>query len=393
MSLRSVTARRLGVSAAPVIACLVLFLVGVAVIIIMYRQGQDNQAALTSATDELAATKSKLAQEGGRRKEWEDAVGVPSQRVDLLLREEEKTDFMAYLSGIESRQRNTRSAFESALSRMEKARAAANSAIEDLDKNDKQTEERIRSTIKKVYATQDRTETTKKTMADTLMTEQERTDKAMKGLEAYQEEYDETVRRIAAEKDALIKKYSRVEEELHPPPSKKILADGRIAAADVVTGIVSIDLGLDDRVRPGMVFKVFRQDEAGALIEKGKIRVTHVIHTHRSLAGTIEIKDVGYPFVQGDLIDAPDFPEIKKIILIGTFDEDRGHSREEVVGYIKKYGGIVVEEVDIDTDFVVAGDLSEDREEWREKVVAARDYRVPIMRLRQFLKYVSEYIY
>ena len=383
----------MGASTAAFVVCLILVVLGLVVVIVMHGQGKDNRAALASAIEKLNATKSDLGTESGKLKQWEDAVGVPAQRVDLLLREEEKADFMAYLAGVESRQRNTRSAFDSAYSRMEKARASTNSAIEDLDKNDKQTEERIRSTTKKVYDTLDKTETTKKTMANTLSKEQERTDKALKGLEAYQEEHDATVKRIAAEKDALIEKSSRVTAELHPPPSKRIVADGRIAAADVVTGIVSIDLGLDDRVRPGMVFKVFRQDEAGALIEKGKIRVTHVVHTHRSIAGTIEIKDVGYPFVQGDLIDAPDFPEIKKAILIGTFDEDRGHSREEVVGYIRKYGGIVVQEVDIDTDFVVAGDLSEDREEWRRTVIAARDYRVPIMRLTQFLKYVSEYIY
>jgi len=387
------TRRRLGASPAAFVACLLLVVASGIIIGVMYGKGEDNKEALAQAIDKLDATKGDLAKQSAELKKWEDAVGVPVQRVAVLLREEEKADFMAYLARVESVQRNTSSAFESTYSRMNKARDDANNAIEDLDKNNQQTEESIRSTIKKVYATQDRTETTKTTMADTLSKEQDRTDKALKGLEAYQQEHDGTVKRIAAEKDALIEKFSRVETELHPPPSKKIVADGRIAAADVVTGIVSIDLGLDDRVRPGMVFKVFRQDEAGALIEKGKIRVTHVVHTHRSIAGTIEIKDVTYPFVQGDLIDAPDFPEIKKVILIGTFDEDTGHSREEVIGFITKYGGVVVDEVDIDTDFVVAGDLGEDREKWRRMVVAARDYRVPIMRLRRFLNYVSDYIY
>lgn len=393
MHMRSMTRRRRGASVAALVVCLILVVLGGVVIGLMYNEGQKNQVALDKAIDDLGAVQSKLVQEGDSLKTWEDAVAVPIQRVDLLLKEAERTDFMAYVARVESRQRNTRGAFESTLSRMEKARDDANSAIQDLDKNDKRTETTIRSTMKKIYTTQDKTERTKKTMADTLAKEQERTDKSLDNLEAYQKEYDGATSRIRSEKNALIEKYSRVEAELHPPPSTKIVSDGRISAADVVTGIVSIDLGLEDRVRPGMVFKVFRQDEAGALIEKGKIRVTHVVHANRSIAGTIEIKDIGVPFVQGDLIDAPDFPEVKKIILIGTFDEDTGHSRDEVIGYITKYGGIVVQDVDVDTDFVVAGDLSEGRGEWKDTVVAARDYRVPIMRLRQFLKYVSDYIY
>ena len=77
MSLRPMIGRRLGASAAPLIACLILVLVGGVIIAMMYSKGQDYQAELDKAIDDLKAKQAKLAQESGNLEAWEEAVALP----------------------------------------------------------------------------------------------------------------------------------------------------------------------------------------------------------------------------------------------------------------------------------------------------------------------------
>ena len=393
MSCRLLRSSRRGASPAPIIVCVVIVLAGAIVSYFMYRNGEERLAELNKKKEELASVQGKLAGAREALAEWDETIGVPVHTAETLMKEAEQPTYLAYQKYIQDTSEDAQRKFDEARTRLDRTRQAADAAIENLSRKNEEKKKQIEATLRKIYTTLDNVESTKATLARTLAKEKDNARQAKERLQEYETQFQDAKGRLAKEEEALREKLDVVEKALHPPPSKVIQADGHIIHADTATGIVSIDLGIADRARPGMVFKVFRQDEAGALIEKGKIRVTDVNHPNMSLCGTIEITDAAYPFVHGDMVEAPNFPEVKKFILIGEFDPDKGYDRQEILGMIKRYGGEVVDLVDVDTDFIVAGDLSEDRPEWKKMIADARDYRVPILRLKEFVRYVGKYVH
>ena len=390
---KSLSSRRLGVSPAPVAVCLVIFAVGGLLTWWMIKDGEDYKAQLDSKTKELEQTLQQLEGSLGTLGRWEDMVGMSPDTADRLLRESNQRDLMNYTEHMRDIRDKALKGLETAQDELTRTREEADRTVADLSRNTKTMREKIERTLASVYETKERIEKTKASLGKSMEMERERATASDRQLVAFKEGLDKRVAFIQRGVGALRDKIVRVEGELNPPPRAVVEADGRIWHADPGAGIVTINLGLKDRVRRGMVFKVFRQDRAGAMVEKGQIRVTDVTGPHLSVGGTIEIADPLYPFVEGDMVEAPNFPQVKRFVLIGEFLEDEGYSRMEVEGMIREYGGGVMEEVDVDTDFLVVGDLSEERSEWASQLVAAREYRVRILRVPQLVNYVGDYIH
>ncbi|MFH0965324.1 MAG: BRCT domain-containing protein, partial [Planctomycetota bacterium] len=324
--------------------------------------------------------------------QWQALVRMSAETAAARLKDSKQDNLANYSEFMIGSRNQALSNLDQTKTRLEQTRKAADKTVDDLAKNIRTMRDNINRTFASVYQTEDKVEQTRKTLGNALTKERQAASEADRALKAFQDEFEKRSGVMERGLTALNDKIARVDSELNPPPRPVTEADGRIESADPATGIVTINLGVIDRVRRGMVFKVFRTDRAGAMVEKGKIRVTEVSGPRLSAAGTIEITDLAYPFVAGDMIEAPNFPEVKKFVLVGAFPEDKGYSRAEIEGMIADYGGIVVDEVDVDTDFIIVGDLSEKRPEWTEKIVGAREYRVRILRVPQLVDYIGPYI-
>jgi len=132
-------------------------------------------------------------------------------------------------------------------------------------------------------------------------------------------------------------------------------ADGKILVVEAALNTATIDIGMKHGVRSGMVFKVYRPDETGERVDKGRIRIRRA----RADVSIAEIVDTegSEAVIPGDSLDSPLFPEGQAFCVIGIFPKKKDYlyTRWEVIEAIEQFGGRVVEKVDLNTDYVVFG--------------------------------------
>ncbi|MFH0965323.1 MAG: hypothetical protein V2A58_15085 [Planctomycetota bacterium] len=133
-------------------------------------------------------------------------------------------------------------------------------------------------------------------------------------------------------------------------------ADGSIIFVRAALGVTTIDLGEKQGVKAGMVFKVFRRDETGERIDKGRVRV-RTTEANASVASVVDTAR-DHPMIPGDLIETPLYPEGARFCIIGLFPKKKTnyvYSFEDLAKMIENFGGIVVPDVTLDTDYVIEG--------------------------------------
>ncbi len=150
--------------------------------------------------------------------------------------------------------------------------------------------------------------------------------------------------------------------ERHQPD----LVDGKVAYPDgEITRVVDdeicyINLGAGNRVMPDQRFSVYTTS-GDAEGPKAKVIVKQVLEETSECVITwlLDPKD---PVTPGDLIANVAFDESRTytFLVIGRFDMHGGNDptkegREQIIAMIHQFGGKVVDEIDIDVDFVVMG--------------------------------------
>ena len=240
------------------------------------------------------------------------------------------------------------------------------------------------------------------------------------------EAFEEVKRKMTFDLDTIREKSRLIVERLRMAKGAHPDIDGHIVYNDSPRRMVSIDLGSDEGVKPGMVFRVYRFTRTGERIDKGRIRVRTVernsatatiisaigIEMEKALAGAEEEEEeevsteVTYlvrpfkprPIVEGDYIESIFFPSGGNFIVIGNFNNVRFSSHEkdfrydkiELVELVKRYGGQVQTEVTLDTNYSVEGtrDLGDPVS---EKVFSElREFRVQTIPVRDFLFYLPD---
>lgn len=144
--------------------------------------------------------------------------------------------------------------------------------------------------------------------------------------------------------------------------------DGRVVEV-AKNNVVYISLGLGDRIVNGMTFEVYdknegipRSSEGDETLPMGKASIEVI----RSSPGSSECKVIkvqpGQQIFNGDLLANLVYdPNIKiRFHVYGDFDLDQNgvanaNETEQVKRLITQWGGIVVDKIDIDTDFVIMG--------------------------------------
>ncbi len=230
------------------------------------------------------------------------------------------------------------------------------------------------------------------------------------------------------------KQFDAVQEKLRgtrPDVNKPVLsqADGHIIRLPGA-GVCFIDLGQGDQLIAGMTFEVYDRNEGippigdpntDVALPKGKasIEVTRVGAT--SSECRVVNSTPGQAITEGDIIAnlVYDKNTKNKFLVYGAFDLDRdgkatAQDSEVVKRLITQWGGDVVPDINVDTDFVVLGVepvipslTKEERDDPIQKAIydkavadseayqnisnKARDYRIPILNQNRFLYLIGYY--
>ncbi len=149
---------------------------------------------------------------------------------------------------------------------------------------------------------------------------------------------------------------------------EEALVDGLINQVNAIDNEVMLSIGREQKAVLGMTFAVYgdaidiRADENGEYpVGKAVVEIVRVEQTF-SRARVIQ-SSAGNPIVRGDVIANAIYDPTKtyKFVVDGLFDTDGDgiHSRferETLEALIERWGGILVDEISGDTDFVVLGE-------------------------------------
>lgn len=164
----------------------------------------------------------------------------------------------------------------------------------------------------------------------------------------------------------IMKRAQQEVRDIMPPPDPEVLAqraDGKIILIDDQAQVVHLNIGHDQHVYRGLTFTVY--DRSGAVPKDGKgkaeIEVFDVADTY--CAARITKSDSKQPVLLGDiaanLIWTSDKTNV--FVIAGDFDLDGDgnideNANDRIKSLIEKWGGKVVDNITIDTDFLVLGD-------------------------------------
>jgi hypothetical protein len=180
---------------------------------------------------------------------------------------------------------------------------------------------------------------------------------------------EDTLRKTQAQlkqTEGIMKRAQQEVMDIMPPPDHEALAhraDGKIILIDDSAKVVHLDIGTDQHVYRGLTFTVY--DRSGSVPKDGKgkaeIEVFDVADTY--CAARITESDPKKPVLLGDIVANLIWHSDKSnvFVIAGDFDLDNdGNIDENAIGRIKslieKWGGKVVDEISVDTDFLVLGD-------------------------------------
>ncbi len=154
-------------------------------------------------------------------------------------------------------------------------------------------------------------------------------------------------------------------EAIKPRPDMEVLAfkpDARIIEIDLQTGLVYLDIGSDDHVYRGLTFSVY--DKSAQIPEDGKGKAEiEVFQVEKEVCtARINISSKKNPIVPDDIVANLiwDTKTSNKFIVIGEFDFDGdgkidSDGQTKIRQLIERWGANIVENVSIDTDFIVRG--------------------------------------
>jgi NAD-dependent DNA ligase len=198
--------------------------------------------------------------------------------------------------------------------------------------------------------------------------------------EIEREQKSSRVQEIALERD-IARLERRVDELIDQKEISQttLVSDGSITAARADLGFVIIDIGWEQNLRPGTRFQVFAT-RAGKSTVKGLVQVMRV-EGRIAHARILEEKDVNDPIIVGDHLHNPIYdPKATKVFVIkGDFFR---YSKAELARFIQEAGGEVENELTTRTNFLVAGENSDD---WLRQ---ASNYGVIILSENKLIEFI-----
>lgn len=153
--------------------------------------------------------------------------------------------------------------------------------------------------------------------------------------------------------------------EITPAPDNEILAfepDGRVFTADLLAGLIYLDIGLKDHVYVGLTFKVFEKDAPMPEDGKGKAEIEVFRVTENSSVARLIASSPKNPVVADDIVVNMiwDSETSNSFMIVGDFDFDGDgkidrDGREKIEQLITQWGGTINDKLTINTNFLVVG--------------------------------------
>lgn len=186
-------------------------------------------------------------------------------------------------------------------------------------------------------------------------------------LSAQREETHNKLLKTQAQLRATQQRLKKIQQQLwkvKPPPDKEAPAykpDGKVMLVD--NRIVHINLGVDDQVYQGLTFSVYDKTRPISESGRGKAEIeVFDVKDYISFARIIR-SETRRPIVQDDIIAnlVWDSNETNVFAVAGEFDLDNDgrpdyQGAAKIEKLIKQWGGKTLDEVTINTDFLILGE-------------------------------------
>lgn len=197
-----------------------------------------------------------------------------------------------------------------------------------------------------------------------LQTANKRLEEEQNKLRQKQMELTDAENKIA-ELDKSLKTALATLEAIRPRPDRNVAAyqpDANILRVDLQNGLIYLDIGTEDHVYRGLTFAIFDRNMPIPESGEGKAEVeVFQIEPKVSVARIIKSSRKN-PIVQEDIVANLiwDSKTSNRFVVLGDFDFNNDGKTDEdgnqrVREMVEHWGGIVQNEVTIDTDFVVVG--------------------------------------
>jgi hypothetical protein len=150
-----------------------------------------------------------------------------------------------------------------------------------------------------------------------------------------------------------------------PPPDTEVAAykpDGKIILIDNATKIAHLNIGTDDHVYRGLTFSIYEKNMPIPVGGKGKAEIEVFSVGKTFSAARITRSDIKNPIIVDDIVANLiwDSEKTNVFVVAGDFDLDGNgqvdfDATAKIEALIQKWGAKVVDNVTIDTDFLVLG--------------------------------------
>ena len=147
-----------------------------------------------------------------------------------------------------------------------------------------------------------------------------------------------------------------------------------------------INLGQIHHVYKGLPFRVFQFVKGGKKRYKGKLEVVKVSDVTSEVRILEEVDSLD-PITEGDYITSPFYDPNENPVFVFAGDElsTQAMTRQSLEARMVRFGGVIQDKVDINTDFVVVLTGFESSSEY----AAAKELGVTIIRDRELLEFVG----
>jgi hypothetical protein len=246
-------------------------------------------------------------------------------------------------------------------------------------------------------------------------------------IQTQNKDLNQRLMKTEAEFQLAQKRMSLAQEQLEaiaPPPDTSIAAyksDGEILLIDDQSKIVHINIGTKDRVYQGLTFSVYDKHAPIPKDGKGKAQIEVFNVGDTISAARIIEDDIKNPVILNDIVINLiwDKDKTNVFVVAGDFDVDGDtfvdvDGPEKIKALINKWGGVVVENVSTETDYILLGQeplvprkptfeemgidpLAEDRykaavqrrERYLKVQQQGQGYSIPIFNTERFLYFIG----
>lgn len=167
------------------------------------------------------------------------------------------------------------------------------------------------------------------------------------------------------ESDKLLQNALTQLDSLKPNPEQEVAAfkpDARIVRVDLQNGLVYLDAGIKDHVYRGLTFAIYDSNKPIPEDGKGKAEIEVFQVSEQVSAARIVRSDKKNPIDQADIVANLiwDGDSANRFVIVGEFDFDNdgrvdADGQQRIREIIERWGGQIMDEITIETDFLVTG--------------------------------------